>query len=168
MKAAWTWNQSRPVDVPVRSDSSWEKPETWALWSSPAGLPCSPWAPSGQGCQVTFSSTSLLPFCGCQSGQRSCRPSMHIWCTDLQCLLNSSLVGEWWGSWSLWNFSRQLPSHNLIHSWARPQSCPQSLMPSAPIICRKTLSLQKPQNHNKTGSENTYPFLIFTLGSLLA
>lgn len=76
---------------------------------SPLVLLCWPplqsWPPSGQGCQVTFGSTSLLPFCDYQGGQRSCRLSMYMWHTDLQCLLNSSLGGEWWGSWSLWNLS---------------------------------------------------------------
>lgn len=138
---------------------------------SPLVLLCWPplqsWAPSGQGCQVTFGSTSLLPFCGCRSGQRSCRLPMHMWQADLQCLLNSSLGGQWWDSWSLWNLSLQLPPHNLTHSWAHPQACPQSSRPCAPTICRKTFSPQKPQNHNKSESENTCPFLIITLGSFL-
>lgn len=117
--------------------------------------PLQSWAPSGQGCQVTFGSTSLLPFCGSQSGQGSCRQSMHVWRADLQYLLNSSLGGELRGSWSLWNLSLQLPPHNLTHSWAHPQACPLSFMLSAPTICRKTPSLQKPQNHNKSGSTLT-------------
>lgn len=91
---------------------------------SPLVLFCWPplqsWAPSRQGCQVTFGSMSLIALCACRRGQGSCRPSVHVW----QCLLNSSPGGEWWESWSLWNFSLQLPSHNLTHSWAHPQACP--------------------------------------------
>lgn len=86
MKAAWTWNQSKPIDVPVRSDISWGKPETWALWSSSAGLPCSPEHPLGRAVRSHLAAHPL-PFSGCWSGQRG---------SDHQCICDVLTCSACW------------------------------------------------------------------------